>query len=56
MTHQERIHCIEAHHHRLTKCSNMEQREAYIERILMHRLAVLGEVERIEREYLRSMA
>ena len=55
MTHPERLAYIEAHHSKLINCDNPEQREAYIERILMHRMAVIDEVERIEREHLRKM-
>ena len=54
MTHPERLAYIEAHHNRMIRCDNPEQREAYIERILLHRLAVIDEVERIEREHLRQ--
>jgi len=55
MTLSERVECIEAHHHRLTGCTNFEQAEAYVERINAHKLEVLREIERIEREILGTM-
>ena len=51
----ERVECIEAHHHCLTGCTNFEQAEAYAERINAHKIEVLREIERVEREILGAM-
>jgi hypothetical protein len=36
-------------------CNNLEQAEAYAERINAHKLEVLREIERVEREILGTM-
>jgi hypothetical protein len=55
MTLSERVECIEAHHHRMLGCNNLEQAEAYRERIDAHKSEVLREIERVEREILGTM-
>ena len=55
MTLSERVECIEAHHNRMIGCTNFEQAEAYIERINAHKIEVLREIERVERELIRAM-
>lgn len=44
----ERVKIIESHHRRMQATHNLEQIEAYAERINLQKMALLEELERIE--------